>query len=81
MTPFAAVNPSIKCLARGAYTSNNNTTGGRPACWWWLRLPGHLSDLAARVCDIGAVSDRGSRVRDISDAVRPALWIDLGVGD
>lgn len=68
MTPFAAVNPSIKCLAQGAYTSDNNTTGGRPTCWWWLRSPGHLSALAARV-------------RDISDAVRPALWIDLGVGD
>ena len=60
------------CYAQGAYKESNGN------CWWWLRSPGYDSDHAAGVNDVGSVYDIGSYVDYGDDAVRPALWINLG---
>ena len=59
------------CYAQGAYKSGNGN------CWWWLRSPGDYIDKAACVNHFGGVDAFGF---DMSgrDAVRPALWINLG---
>ena len=62
-TPFAVRN--------GAYQSDSGK------CWWWLRSPGRSSDYAANVFYDGNLDDRGSHVHDDSNAVCPALWVDL----
>ena len=59
------------CYAQGAYKAAGN-------CWWWLRSPGGNSDLAADVHYDGSVYDYGYDVYSSFDAVRPALWINLG---
>ena len=61
--------------SQGAYTSLGNDN-----CVWWLRSPGRTSNYAAVVSDDGSVDDRGGNdvPIDVFDAVRPALWIDLG---
>ena len=60
------------CYAQGAYKTDNGN------CWWWLRSPGGISDYAAYVYDNGSVRSSGDLVTYVNDAVRPALWIDLG---
>lgn len=45
--------------------------------WWWLRSPGSDSDSAAFVRDDGAVSCGGYDIESNSDAVRPALYLNL----
>lgn len=45
--------------------------------WWWLRSPGSDSASAAFVRDDGAVSRDGYDIDSNSDAVRPALWLNL----
>ncbi len=46
--------------------------------WWWLRSPGCRQDYAAGVSTDGSVSHNGDYVHLNYNAVRPALWIDLG---
>jgi hypothetical protein len=60
------------CYARGALKADNGN------CWWWLRSPGLDSDGAACVLSLGSVGDRGRFVYSRDNAVRPALWINLG---
>ncbi|MCR5336482.1 MAG: DUF6273 domain-containing protein [Synergistes sp.] len=60
------------CYAQGA------RSGGNGNCWWWLRSPGDDSSLAAFVYDVGSVYNRGNYVDSRNNAVRPALWIDIG---
>ena len=60
------------CYAQGAYKASNGN------CWWWLRSPGYGSDYAAGVDCGGSVTDYGTHVDHSSEAVRPALWINLG---
>lgn len=60
------------CYAQGADESSNGN------CWWWLRSPGYSSDTAADVREVGYVSKEGEAVHIDRDAVRPALWINLG---
>ena len=60
------------CYAKGAYKASNGN------CWWWLRSPGFGSGLAAIVHRDGSVRDVGNSVDYDYDAVRPALWINLG---
>ena len=60
------------CYAQGAYKVSNGN------CWWWLRSPGHDSSNAAFVRNDGSVNNYGDFVNYGTDAVRPALWIDLG---
>ena len=70
--------PTDYAIAQGAWTIDSYKTGGRATCWWWLRSPGFYSDRAARVYSSGYIYDYGYRVNYCNDAVRPAMWIDLG---
>ncbi|MGN1394577.1 MAG: DUF6273 domain-containing protein [Succinivibrionaceae bacterium] len=45
--------------------------------YWWLRSPGCSRGSAAYVGDYGGIDDCGSGVHDDSNAVRPALYINL----
>ena len=65
--------PTAYAKAQGCSVNSNNGF-----CWWWLRSPGDNSKYAANVIDVGSVSSRGTNVHDGRDAVRPALWIELG---
>ena len=60
------------CYAQGTYKGSNGN------CWWWLRSPGYDSLDAAGVDDDGSVDFSGFDVDYVDDAVRPALWINLG---
>lgn len=60
------------CYAKGAYMAGNGN------CWWWLRSPGYSSDCAAGVDIDGCVDYDGYYVSYGSNAVRPALWINIG---
>ena len=61
------------CYAQGAFATDNGN------CWWWLRSPGHDSRHAADVDFAGIVNELfGHSVSHDKNAVRPALWIDLG---
>ena len=68
------------CYAQGAFEADAQGVFGadKGNCWWWLRSPGYDSYGAASVRRKGSVNDDGYGVDDISIAVRPALWIDLG---
>ena len=65
--------PTDYAVANGAYVSSFNGN-----CWWWLRSPGGTQGCAACVFDDGYVDEYGSGVDGDSNAVRPALWIDIG---
>ena len=70
--------PTAYAKAQGAYTSDSfKTASGAATCWWWLRSPGSLQTYAADVYTDGSVNYYGSSVRHDTDAVRPALWINL----
>ena len=69
--------PTAYAKAQGAYTSDSYTSGGKDTCWWWLRSPGYDQAYAACVRHGGSVLYFGLRVSSGSDAVRPALWIEL----
>jgi hypothetical protein len=46
--------------------------------WWWLRTPGVHENTAAGVYPNGEIALGGDYVSCGTDAVRPAMWIDLG---
>lgn len=64
--------PTEYAVARGA--SVNIFIGNY---WWWLRSPGDSQGYAALVGSDGYVREHGDVVYRDSNAVRPALWIDL----
>ena len=70
--------PTYYADANGAWTSTEFLIDGRVTCWWWLRSPGGRSNFAARVRSDGSVDCEGSLVYGVFNAVRPAVWIDLG---
>ena len=70
--------PTDYAIAHGAGTSDSYKTGGRATCCWWLRSPGRDSLSVAYVINYGSVYNSGHRVLYADDAVRPALWINLG---
>lgn len=47
--------------------------------WWWLRSPGVYSRDAAYIDSVADISEYGYIVHRPGWAVRPAIWIDLGV--
>ena len=63
--------PTAYAKAQGAYTRSNN-------CWWWLRTPGSSSYYASYVYTDGSILYFGDLVHNERDAVRPAMWINLG---
>ena len=60
------------CYAQGAQK------GGNGNCWWWLRSPGSDSHCASGVGFVGYVYHIGHFANCGINAVRPALWINLG---
>lgn len=64
--------PTNCAVASGAYVNSSNGN-----CWWWLRSPGYNQYFVAYVNYDGDVYEFGDCVDNDSDAVRPALWIDL----
>ena len=64
--------PTKYAVANGVSESNS-----RNCCRWWLRSPGYFQNLAATVSTGGDVPEGGSQVSNDSNAVRPALWINL----
>lgn len=70
--------PTAYAKAQGAYTSDiYKTASGAATCWWWIRSPGSTQYSAAHVYYDGSVNFSGYYVSYASDAVRPALWINL----
>ena len=70
--------PTAYAKAQGAYTNDSyKTADGEATCWWWLRSPGFFQTIAESVDAVGSVSNYGDIVGDGSNAVRPALWINL----
>ena len=63
--------PTTYAKSNGVYVANNGN------CWWWLRSPGYLQSDAANVGSNGGVGYNGNYVNYESNAVRPAMWIDL----
>ena len=64
--------PTNYAVASGAaYNFNGN-------CLWWLRSPGNYQNFAADVHSGDGVNERGYGVFSDVNAVRPALWIELG---
>ena len=71
--------PTAYAIKQGAYTSSSNmTSDGSAAGWWWLRSSGRDLYNAARVLDVGSLSD--STVSNAGGCVRPAIWLDLSSG-
>ncbi len=69
--------PSEYAHAMGANTYSSSITGGNANCRWWLRSPGSRTSNAADVHFNGSVYRSGFPVYDTSDAVTPALQINL----
>lgn len=71
--------PTDLAIKNGVWTSSSYSVDGRATCYWWLRSPGYISDCAARVDYDGYVFASGFCVDYSSEAVRPALYIDLNL--
>ena len=65
---------STYAKAMGVYTSIGN-------CFWWLRSPGKYTYYAANVGLNGYVDHNGDGVGNLSNAVRPALHLDISSSD
>lgn len=64
------------CYSQGTVKTNNEKYSGN--CWWWLRIPGDNSKFAVVVEDDGSFEMGGDRITLPGQAVRPAMWIELG---
>ena len=64
--------PTEYAFANGAYVESDNGN-----CWWWLRSPGDSQNYGALVYDDGVIGYDSEDLFEISDCVRPALWISL----
>jgi hypothetical protein len=69
--------PSDYARARGTFISSGEHAGG---CWWWLRSLGYDATYAVDVSDYGYILSYGSNISTSSNAVVPALHIDLASG-
>ena len=69
--------PTAYAVAQGAYQSSSCTVDGAGTCLWWLRSPGRYANFAADVDSHGYVDSGGRYVSSSSNAVRPALWVNL----
>ena len=59
-------------------TAYCNAQGARYGNCWWLRSPGNGTGVTAYVNSDGSVDSHGRSVSYGENAVRPALWMDLG---
>lgn len=64
--------PTDYAVEKGAWA-----TSSQNRCCWWLRSPGFYQNYAVTVGHDGNIIEYGSKVIDLSTAVRPALWIDI----
>ena len=64
--------PTSYAIFNGAYVSNS-------IGHWWLRTPGYSQNLATGVYSGGSCDEYGDYVNSDDVAVRPAMWIDLGL--
>ena len=69
------VQSSAYAHARGAYIDTSDTYAGNG--WWWLRSPGYSTIFAAYVIYYGSVNGIGYSVDDDTNAVAPALHLNL----
>lgn len=69
---------SAKCMGT-EYCNAQRALEDDSGVYWWLRSPGGSSNHAAGVTDYGFVDNYGLGVNYSNIAVRPALWIDLGI--
>ena len=71
--------PTAYAVARGVWqysgTEDYGRLNGEGCCWWWLRSPGFANNYASSISQGGSLYSRN--VNYASDAVRPALWLDL----
>ena len=71
-------NSDRQCQGTAYCYSQTALKGGDGNCWWWLRSPGRDSAHAATVDSDGSVNKGGYSVNRMYDAVRPAMYIDIG---
>ena len=69
--------PTKYAISNGASTSDSYTKGGKATCLWWLRSPGFDQFIAAYVNYFGPVLRYGRSVGNVSNSVRPAMWITI----
>lgn len=69
--------PTEYAISNGASTSDSYTKGGKATCLWWLRSPGFDQFIAAYVNYFGPVLRYGRSVGNVSNSVRPAMWITI----
>jgi len=67
--------PSAYAFAMGCYREIDSNHADN--CMWWLRSPGNYADFAASVGGNGYVFGYGYGVKDVHNAVRPALKLNL----
>lgn len=69
--------PTEYAISNGSSTSDSYTKGGKATCLWWLRSPGFDQFIAAYVNYFGPVLRYGRSVGNVSNSVRPAMWITI----
>ena len=69
--------PTEYAISNGASTSDSYTKGGKATCLWWLRSPGFDQFIAAYVNYFGPALRYGRSVGNVSNSVRPAMWITI----
>ena len=67
--------PTTYAVAQGTLQDSRIMLNGEGCCWWWLRSPGNSSYNASGVNYVGSLDNID--VINASNAVRPALWLDL----
>lgn len=83
-----ACKPTAYAAAHGAsYVDDNGyahgsyyTSSAIGNCWWWLRVSGQEADFAPFVNCWGDEGEYFVDVDNGTNAVRPALWVDLDAG-
>lgn len=75
-------------IACGAHTDEshlydrwNHEIEAPPRCHWWLRTPGKTAGTVVSVYSTGRINTDGNMIDDDYRAVRPAMWIDLSLGE
>ena len=64
--------PTKYAVANGAHFNEENGN-----CWWWLRTPGKQQKYTTGIFSGGDIRISGYDV-NMNEAVRPAMWIDIG---
>lgn len=75
---FFSSNSARQCQATVYAMAQGVSAYYHAICHWWLRSPGLDSDRAVCVGGDGSLILPGPSVTNAYNAVRPALWIDIG---